>query len=264
MSIWEIIGSGLGVVGVWLMIRQNIWGWPVGLVQVAVYAWVFFGAKLYSDTILQFFFFVIQAYGWWHWRRGGSSALLRQGSEGQGGIALPVTRLGAAVILGWVALGAGLTVGWGWVMHRTTDAALPYWDAFILIFSLIAQWLQARKNLECWAGWLLVNTVAIGVYGVKDLHLTAGLYLVFWAMSLWGWREWSQAMQGRGAGPQAPSVQPGRSETSGGRASLRAGSECSRSEPPGRPAETRALQQIPGPQGRGAGPQAPSAGGEGR
>jgi nicotinamide mononucleotide transporter len=209
MSIGEIIGTVLGVIGVWLMIRQNIWGWPVGLVQVAVYAWVFSGAKLYSDTILQVFFFVIQAYGWWHWWRGmghGSSALLRQGSEGRGGLALPVTRLGVAAITGWVALGAGLTAGWGWLMHRTTDAALPWWDAFILVFSLIAQWLQARKNLECWAGWLLVNTVAIGVYWVKDLQLTSGLYLIFWGMSLWGWREWNRSMLGRGACPQAPSA----------------------------------------------------------
>jgi nicotinamide mononucleotide transporter len=203
MSIWEIIGTVLGVIGVGLMIRQNIWGWPVGLVQVAVYAWVFFEAKLYSDTILQVFFFAIQAYGWWHWWKGGSSALLGQGSEGQEGLALPVTRLGGAAIAGWIALGAGLTAGWGWFMHRTTDAALPWWDAFILVFSLIAQWLQARKNLECWAGWLLVNTVAIGVYWVKDLHLTSGLYLVFWAMSLWGWWEWRNSMRGASKGSLA-------------------------------------------------------------
>jgi len=189
MSIWEIIGTGLGVIGVWLMIRQNIWGWPVGLVQVAVYAWVFFEARLYSDTILQVFFFAIQAYGWWHWWRG-------MGHGSSAGLVLPVTRLGMAAIAGWIALGAALTVGWGWFMHRTTDAALPWWDAFILVFSLVAQWLQARKNLECWAGWLLVNTVAIGVYWVKDLQLTSGLYLIFWAMSLWGWRKWRISMRG--------------------------------------------------------------------
>lgn len=205
MSIWEIIGTGLGVIGVWLMIRQNIWGWPVGLVQVSVYAWVFFGAQLYSDALLQIFFFIIQAYGWWHWWKGGASALLRQGSEGPGGLALPVTRLSLPGTIGWIALGAGLSAGWGWFMHRTTDAALPWWDAFILVFSLMAQWLQAQKKLECWAGWLLVNTVAIGVFWVKDLHLTSGLYLIFWGLSLWGWREWNRSMQGRGACPQAPS-----------------------------------------------------------
>jgi len=184
MSPWEIVGTVLGVIGVTLMIRQNIWGWPVGLVQVAVYGWVFFGAKLYSDAILQGFFFVIQAYGWWHWLRGRHTAARSE---------LPITRLTRAAIGGWIVLGAATTAAWGTFMHRTTDAALPYWDAFILVFSLIAQWLQARKIQENWAGWLIVNTVAIGVYWVKDLHLTAGLYVVFWGMALWGWRAWQRS-----------------------------------------------------------------------
>ncbi len=203
MSIWEIIGTVLGVIGVWLMIRQNIIGWPVGLVQVAVYAWVFFDAKLYSDAILQVAFFLIQAYGWWHWWRGRKPDLR---SLGEGGPAhqLSVTQLGPAAAAGAVVAGAVVTAGWGTFMHRTTDAALPYWDAFILIYSLIAQWLQARKKLECWPGWLLVNTVAIGVYWVKDLRLTAGLYVIFWLMALWGWREWRISMQVGALAPKRP------------------------------------------------------------
>ena len=188
MSLWEIVGTVLGIVGVWLMIRQNVWGWPVGLVQVAAYAWVFFGAKLYSDAILQVCFFVIQAYGWWHWLCGSRNET-----------PLPVTRLNSVAIAAWIAIGALLSAGWGTLMHRTTDAALPYWDAFILVFSLIAQWLQARKILDNWVGWLVVNTVAIGVYWAKDLRLTSGLYLVFWGMALWGWCEWRASMKGTAA-----------------------------------------------------------------
>jgi nicotinamide mononucleotide transporter len=198
MSHWEIIGTLLGVLGVTLMIRQNVWGWPVGLVQVAVYGWVFYGAKLYSDVILQGFFFVIQGYGWWHWLRANRMRVIPPTSAERGGVAappgLPVTRLSAGALIGWIALGTAATAGWGTYMRRTTDAALPHWDAFILVFSLIAQWLQARKKLENWAGWLVVNTVAIGVYWVKELHLTAGLYVIFWVMALWGWREWRRTM----------------------------------------------------------------------
>jgi len=200
MSVWEIVGSGLGIIGVWLMIRQNVWGWPVGLVQVAAYAWVFFDAKLYSDAILQVCFLVIQGYGWWHWWRGD------RGDGSAERCALPVTRLPGAALAGWIVGGALLSAAWGELMHRTTDAALPHWDAFILVFSLIAQWLQARKILENWVGWAIVNTVAIGVYWAKDLRLTSGLYLGFWLMAGWGWREWRISMQGRGACPQAPSA----------------------------------------------------------
>lgn len=186
MSVWEIIGTVLGVIGVALMIRQNLWGWPVGLVQVSIYAWVFFEAKLYSDALLQVFFFAIQAYGWWHWLRNRHTAARSE---------LPVTRLTAVAVVAWCALGTVATAAWGTFMQRTTDAALPHWDAFILVFSLIAQWLQARKVLENWAGWIVVNTVAIGVYWAKDLHLTAGLYAAFLLMAVGGWRAWRRSMR---------------------------------------------------------------------
>jgi nicotinamide mononucleotide transporter len=189
VSLWEIIGTVLGIVGVWLMIRQSIWGWPVGLVQVSVYAWVFFDVRLYSDAILQGFFFVIQVYGWWHWLRGGETVTRH----------LPVTTLSSGARLGWLASGAAVTAGWGELMRRTTDAALPHWDAFILMFSLISQWLQARKHLDCWAGWMIVNVVAIGVYWAKDLRLTSGLYLMFLVMAALGWREWRRSMNSNAA-----------------------------------------------------------------
>src|SRR3954468_2407570 len=182
MSLPEIIGTVLGVLGVWLMIRRNVWGWPVGIVQVAIYAWVFFEAKLYSDAILQVFFFALQIYGWWFWIHGGV-----QRHEP------PVTRLPRTALFGWIAAGLVLTAIHGWAMAHFTAAALPWWDAFILIFSLIAQWLQARKHLECWAGWILVNAVAIGVYWAKDLRLTAGLYVVFFGMAVAGHLAWQRA-----------------------------------------------------------------------
>lgn len=186
MSLWEIIGTVLGVIGVWLMIRQNIWGWPVGLVQVAVYAWVFFDARLYSDAILQVCFFAIQAYGWWHWRRNKHTAAHSE---------LPVSTLSPRALALLILAGGFATAGWGCFMARKTDAAYPYWDAFILVFSLLAQWLQARKNLENWTGWMIVNVVAIGVYWAKDLRLTSGLYLVFFGMAVAGHLAWRRTMK---------------------------------------------------------------------
>jgi nicotinamide mononucleotide transporter len=184
MSLLEIIGTALGVIGVWLMIRQNVWGWPVGLLQVSVSAWVFYGAKLYSDALLQVCFFAIQAYGWWHWLRGADATRAN----------LPVTRLRIRAIVGWSVAGLLGSAAWGETMRRTTDAALPHWDAFILVFSLIAQWWQARKRLECWAGWMVVNVVAVGVYWLKDLHLYAALYVIFFGMAVVGHVAWKRSL----------------------------------------------------------------------
>ena len=184
MSPAEIAGTVLGVIGVALMVRQNAWGWPVGLVQVVISAWVFLEAKLYSDVLLQGFFFAIQAYGWWNWRKGTA-----------GGDGPPVTRLGMRPIAAWMMTGGVATLVWGEVMRRGTDAALPHWDAFILVFSIISQWLQARKRLENWAGWMVVNAVATGVYWVRDLRGFALLYLLFLAMAVWGHVSWRRAME---------------------------------------------------------------------
>jgi nicotinamide mononucleotide transporter len=169
------------------MIRQNVWTWPVGLVQVSVSAWLFYQTKLYSDALLQIFFFGIQVYGWWHWRHGRTGL----------GSALPVTRLAPATRYMWIVVGAAGTAGWGVLMRHTTDAALPFWDAFILVFSLIAQWLQARKHIENWGGWILVNSVAIGVFWAKDLRLYSALYAVFLGLAVMGDRAWRQSLPPR-------------------------------------------------------------------
>lgn len=196
MSGPEIIGTVLGVIGVTLMIRQNVWGWPVGIVQVSISAWVFFEAKLYSDVILQGFFLVIQAYGWWHWLH----------SDDRMRAELPVTRLSRRAVAGWLVTGAVLTAGWGELMRRATDAALPHWDAFILVFSVIAQWLQARKRLENWAAWMAVNVVAVGVYWTKDLRLFAGLYAGFLGLAVAGHVAWRGSLRTavEAGGPRPP------------------------------------------------------------
>jgi nicotinamide mononucleotide transporter len=202
MSGLEIVGTLLGVIGVTLMIRQNIWGWPVGIAQVAVSAWVFYGARLYSDAALQVFYVVIQAYGWWHWAQGTH----RRRAE------LPVSRLSARALCGWVAGGALGTALWGRFMQQATDAALPYWDAFILAFSLVAQWWQARKRLENWAGWMVVNVVAVGVFWAKDLKLYAALYVVFFGLAVAGHAAWRRTLRAQassaGALPAVDRVGP--------------------------------------------------------
>ncbi len=189
MSPAEIAGTILGLIGVALMVRRNAWGWPVGLVQVVISAWVFLDAKLYSDVLLQGFFFAIQAYGWWHWRTGAVVA---------GG--LPVTRIGGTALAKWAAAGGAATLVWGEVMRRGTDAALPHWDAFILVFSILSQWLQARKRLENWAGWMAVNAVATVVYWARDLRGFALLYLLFLAMAVWGHVAWRRALEETASG----------------------------------------------------------------
>jgi len=170
----------LGVVGVWLMIRESLWAFPVGLVQVSLSALVFYNSRFYADMKLQGLFFIVLIYGWWHWTHPKAGAR----------DALPVGRLNAG---GWMlALGSGLagTVLWGLYLAHSTDAAMPFRDSFIASFSVVAQWLQARKRVENWYGWILVNAVAVPVYWLGGMYWFSILYFLFLLMAIGGLREW--------------------------------------------------------------------------
>ena len=175
----EQLATVLGVAGVWLAIRESLWNFPVGLVQVAIFGWVCFQGKLYSETVLQGVFFAALVYGWWHWARGATAAK-----------PLPVQRLGRREAAAWIAGTLVLWTGWGAGMARFTDAALPWWDGFVFAASVASQWLQSRKALENWHGWVIANTVAIGVFWAKGYYWFAVLYFLFWLMAWGGLRAW--------------------------------------------------------------------------
>ena len=101
--------------------------------------------------------------------------------------------------LGWAATAAVGIAGLGLAMDRGTDAALPYWDATTTVLSLIAQYLLARKVLENWVLWIVVDVLCIGIYGVKGLYPTAGLYAVFLVLATIGLITWSKTTPARSA-----------------------------------------------------------------
>ncbi len=179
VSAIEIIAALMGVVSVWLTIRQHIWCWPTGLVMVGLYIWIFFDAKLYSDAALQVVYVVLCSYGWYHWARGGSRES-----------ALAVTRLTRSGFIAWVVVGLLGSAALGYVMSTRTDASFPYLDAITTVLSLVAQYLMTRKKLESWVFWIGVDVLAIGVYVAKGLHVTAGLYALFLVLAVLGLRAW--------------------------------------------------------------------------
>jgi len=182
-SALEQVGTVLGIIGAGLMIRRNLLAFPVSLVQVAIFGYVCFQGKLYSETVLQSIFFSALAYGWWHWTHPGDETR----SE------LPIQRLSLFESIAWTTSTLILWAVWGTAMDRLTDAALPYWTAFVFSVSVTSQWLQTRKVLANWIGWLIANTVAIGVFWTKEYYWFAVLYAVFWFMALGGLRSWTTA-----------------------------------------------------------------------
>lgn len=173
----------LGIAGVWLMIRRSLWAFPVGLVAVSVQAVLFWQARFYADAKLQGFFFVLLVYGWIHWVRAKGAAP-----------ELPVTTQAPR----WrvLTLGAG---GLAWLVWAQLNGAAqqPYRDAFIAAFSIVAQWLQARKRIENWPLWIVVNGVAVWSYWMAAIYYTAFLYAIYLILAIGGWREWARALPAR-------------------------------------------------------------------
>jgi len=179
MSGLELFAAALGVIAVWLTVRQNPWCWPIGLVMVSLYSWVFFEVKLYSDMLLQVIYAALQLYGWWQWTRAGTE---RQGRQ--------VSQLKGPAIASGLAIGALGSLLLGAAMAHWTDAAQPWLDAALTGFSLVAQVWMAQKRVQCWPLWITLDVIFVGLFIYKGMYLTAGLYGLFTVIAVEGWREW--------------------------------------------------------------------------
>jgi nicotinamide mononucleotide transporter len=182
----EMAAVACSLANVLLIIRRSLWNFPFGLVAVVLYGIIFYDYQLYSDAILQVYFFVIQLFAvvwWWRGQQADGEVTVRRLSPAMLGLTIV-----AAVLIALVV---------GSLMARLTDAALPFWDAGVLTLSITAQTLLARRYLENWLFWIATDILAIGVFAAKGLAPTAALYAVFLCLAIWGLRDWSRkaAMQ---------------------------------------------------------------------
>ena len=183
MNALEWIAAALGVVNIALLVRRSVWNYPFGIAMVALYGVVFWQARLYAESGLQAFFLAAQAWGWWLWLRVG-------GEGGESADRVPVRWLDGPSRAVWAVVTAALSLNLGWVLHKFTDASLPYADSAIAGASVAAQILLALRRIENWVLWIAIDIAAIAVYVSKGLYPTAGLYALFLVLSVVGLREW--------------------------------------------------------------------------
>ena len=181
----EIAAVVCGLLNVGLIIRRSIWNYPFGFAVVTLYAFIFYEYRLYSDALLQVYFFVIQIYGLWNW-------LAHRQEDGRVVVERLTSRetmlYGGLTLAGWVVLSS--------LMHRFTDASFPWWDGAIAALSVLAQYLLSRRKLENWVLWIAVDVLAIGLFWVKGLQPTAALYVVFLCLAITGLLQWRRAARG--------------------------------------------------------------------
>jgi nicotinamide mononucleotide transporter len=180
-TVQELIAFVLSIATVLLNIRRNHWAWLFAIVSSAMYGIVFFGARLYGDAGLQAVFIAASIWGWYQWLHGGD------------GKPLAVTRLDRA---GWVASLAGWAIGFGLLamfLGAYTNTDVPIEDGFLTAGSLLGTLLTARKKVENWHTWIVVDVLYVGLYIYKGLHLTALLYALFVVLAVLGLLTWRAA-----------------------------------------------------------------------
>ena len=170
------------IIYVILAAKENIWCWLFGLVSVILSFVIYIQTKLYSDASLQVFYMIMSIYGWIQWKQHPKNTKkLITTLTFRTHLLLFVTGLLGTFLLGrfWISYGA----------------ALPYTDAFTTSFSMITTFLVARKILENWLYWIVIDTVCVLVYIQRDIPLFALLFFIYAIIAIFGWLHWRKTFQ---------------------------------------------------------------------
>jgi len=180
----ELFGLISALAYLYFSIKQNVLLWPLGLIASLVYIYIYFGVKLYADMGLQVYYVIISLYGWIYWT---SAKAKNNNSE------LKVQRIDkkTSILLTIITLIIFFAISF--ILKNFTDASLPYWDAFTTAASISATWMLAKKYIEQWLIWIVVDFVSMIMYIYKDLNITALLFVIYTSMAVIGYIQWNNS-----------------------------------------------------------------------
>jgi len=179
MSAWELAAVLLGITYLLLAMRESLWCWYAAFVSTAIFLWLFWRVGLLMESALQVYYLGMAVYGWWHWRHG-------TGPDHT----LPISRWNSRQHAAAVAAVVAASLVSGALLASYSNAALPYLDSFTTWGSILTTWMVARKILENWLYWLVIDSVSIYLYLDRALYLTALLFAAYVVIVLFGYRQW--------------------------------------------------------------------------
>jgi nicotinamide mononucleotide transporter len=179
----EAVAVLLAIAYLVLAVRENVWCWPAGIASSLIYVALMFGASLYMESGLQVFYAGLGVYGWREWQRAGprgTPLAIRTWPPSRHGLAV-----GGILALGTLS---------GLLLARYTPAAFPFLDSFTTWGAIVATWMVARKILENWLYWFVIDSVSGYLYASRGLYLTAGLFGLYLVLIVVGWQRWRRCM----------------------------------------------------------------------
>jgi nicotinamide mononucleotide transporter len=192
MSYIEFIGTVAGFIAVWLSAKANVLSWPIGILNVVLFFFLFYQVQLYPDMMLQVFFFVTNVIGWWRWK----NPLIEE-EDKKGELKISRVQLRQFVLLLFAGIAGTFALGYfASNLHRilpgvfSLPSAFPYADSFVTVISVITTFLMIQKKIENWAMWIIVDAVAAYLYFAKGIKFVGIEYIIFCfiaSFGLWNW-----------------------------------------------------------------------------
>ena len=182
----ELIGTFIGLIYLWLEYRASIYLWIVSIIMPAIYIFIYYEAGLYADFGINIYYLGAAVYGWLIWKYGNKTKEQKE---------LPITSMPKR---NWLKLFIVFIIAQfviAWALINFTDSNVPWWDAFTTALSIIGMWMLARKYLEQWWIWIVVDIVCVGLYMYKELYFTSGLYALYAIIAISGWWNWKRLMK---------------------------------------------------------------------
>ncbi|MCQ2271404.1 MAG: nicotinamide riboside transporter PnuC [Bacteroidales bacterium] len=193
----EIIGVAIGLWYLYLEYKASFWLWSVGILMSVFYIVIFFNSKFYADAAIYAYYLGANVYGLLVWRRHRNENIQNElySSEKQKD-ELPITPMPSRLILPLSLIFVAFwTILW-FVLRRFTDSPVPLGDSFTTALSVVAMFLMAKKHMEHWLLWVVVNAASVALYAWKDLYPMACLFVLYTAVSVMGYFRWRKIAAG--------------------------------------------------------------------
>ena len=183
MSPWEAIAVVFAIAYLLLAVRENVWCWLFAFLSTAIFTVLFWDVSLLMESALNVYYMAMAVFGWYQWTRGGTG----DDSEAHGLEIRPLSGRQHGLIIVSIALLSAVS---GYLLSEHSDAAWPYVDSFTTWASVITTYLVARKYLQNWLYWIVIDAVSVPLYIDRGLNLTALLFVIYIVIAVFGYRSW--------------------------------------------------------------------------
>lgn len=187
----EIIGTIVGLVYLYLEYKASIHLWIAGIIMPAIYIFIYWDAGLYADFGINVYYLLAALYGWFLWKYGNKNKC----SEASADNGLPISKIPRKLIFPSILVFVLTFILILYILISFTDSNVPYLDSFTTALSIVGMWMLARKFIEQWWVWIVVDLVSAGLYVYKELYLTSGLYALYAVIAFFGYLNWKKLMK---------------------------------------------------------------------